>query len=74
LLRGLLAYVSTTHSFAHLSMWSLVIGLADISANDWRKRLQKANSCFSVSSPDADTVQIPPVLFDRFADTLAFAA
>ncbi len=29
---------------------------------------------FSVSSPDADTVQIPRVLFDRFVDTLAFAA
>ena len=29
---------------------------------------------FSVSSPDADTVQIPRALFDRFVDTLAFAA
>ncbi len=44
LLRGLLAYVYTAHSFAHLSMWSLLIGLADVSANDWRKRLQKASS------------------------------
>jgi len=25
-------------------MWSLLIGLADVSANDWRKRLQKASS------------------------------
>jgi DDE family transposase len=43
LLRGLLAYVSTTHSFAHLSMWSVLIGLADVSATDWRKRLQRAS-------------------------------
>lgn len=43
LLRGLLAYVFTTHSFQHLSMWSLLLGLADVSANDWRKRLRKAS-------------------------------
>jgi hypothetical protein len=43
LLRGLLAYVYTAHSFQQLSMWSLLIGLADVSANDWRKRLQKAS-------------------------------
>jgi len=43
LLRGLLAYVYTAHSFQQLSMWSLLIGLADVSANDWRKRLGKAN-------------------------------
>ena len=42
LLRGLLAYVYTTHSFVHLSMWSLLLGRADVSANDWHKRLQKA--------------------------------
>jgi hypothetical protein len=42
LLRGLLAYVYTTHSFVHLSIWSLVLGIADVSATDWRKRLQKA--------------------------------
>jgi hypothetical protein len=42
LLRGLLASVYTAHSFAHLSMWSLLLGVADVSANDWRKRLQKA--------------------------------
>jgi hypothetical protein len=33
LLRGLLAYVYTTHSFQHLSMWSVLVGLADVSAN-----------------------------------------
>jgi len=43
LLRGLLAYVYTAHSFQHLSMWSVLIGVADVSANAWRKRLQKAN-------------------------------
>lgn len=43
LLRGLLAYVYTTHSFQHLSMWSVLIGLADVSANAWRKRLRKAS-------------------------------
>jgi hypothetical protein len=42
LLRGLLAYVYTAHSFAHLSIWSVLLGVADVSANDWRKRLQKA--------------------------------
>src|SRR5436305_3089692 len=44
LLRGLLAYVYTAHSFAHLSIWSVLIGLGDVSANDWRKRLQKASA------------------------------
>jgi hypothetical protein len=44
LLRGLLAYVYTTHSFAHLSMWSVLIGLADVSANDWRKRVPQASA------------------------------
>lgn len=43
LLRGLLAYVYVAHSFAHLGMLSVLIGLADISANAWRKRLQKAS-------------------------------
>lgn len=42
--RGLLAYVYTAHSFQHLSMWSLLIQLAEVSANDWRKRLQKASA------------------------------
>ncbi|HXR65588.1 MAG TPA: transposase [Ktedonobacteraceae bacterium] len=44
LLRGLLAYIYTAHSFAHGSMWSLVIGLGDVSANGWRKRLRQANA------------------------------
>lgn len=44
LLRGLLAYVFTVHSFQHLSIWSTVIGLAEVSANDWRKRLRQASS------------------------------
>lgn len=43
LLRGLLAYVYVTHSFAHLGIWSVLIDLADISANAWRKRLRKAS-------------------------------
>lgn len=43
LLRGLLAYVYTTHSFQHVSMWSVLVGLADVSANAWRKRLCKAS-------------------------------
>jgi hypothetical protein len=42
LLRGMLAYVFTVHSFPHLAMWSVLIGLADVSANDWRRRLRKA--------------------------------
>jgi Transposase DDE domain len=44
LLRGLLAYVYIAHSFQHLSMWSVLVGVADVSANDWRKRLQKASA------------------------------
>jgi hypothetical protein len=44
LLRGLLAYVYVAHSFAHLGMWSVLIGLADVSANAWRKRLRKASN------------------------------
>ncbi len=43
LLRGLLAYVYTTHSFQHLSIWSALVGLADVSANAWRKHLRKAS-------------------------------
>ena len=43
LLRGLLAYVYTTHSFQHLSMWSVLVGLADVSANAWRNHLRKAS-------------------------------
>jgi hypothetical protein len=41
LLRGLLAYVYIAHSFAHLSIWSVVLGVADVSANDWRRPLAK---------------------------------
>ncbi len=44
LLRGLLAYVYTVHSFQHLSIWSVLVGVADVSANDWRKRLQGAST------------------------------
>lgn len=44
LLRGLLAYVYTTHSFRHLGMWSMLIDLADVSATDWRKRLQQSSA------------------------------
>jgi hypothetical protein len=44
LLRGLLASVYVTHSFQHLGMWSVQIGIADISANAWRKRLRKASA------------------------------
>jgi len=47
LLRGLLAYVYTVHSFQHLSIWSVLVGLADVSANDWRKRLQRASAWLS---------------------------
>lgn len=44
LLRGLLAYVYTVHSFEHLSIWSVLLGVADVSANAWRKRLQGASA------------------------------
>jgi len=47
LLRGLLAYVYTVHSFEHLSMWSVLVGMADVSANGWRKRLQQASAWLS---------------------------
>jgi len=47
LLRGLLAYVYTVHSFEHLSMWSVLLGMADVSANAWRKRLQGASAWLS---------------------------
>ena len=43
LLRGLLAYVFITRSFQQLGRWSVLIGVADVSANDWRKRLRKAS-------------------------------
>src|SRR5258708_33786004 len=44
LLRGILAYVYTAHSFQHVSLWSVLIGLAEVQANDWRKRLRKASA------------------------------
>ncbi len=44
LLRGLLAYVYTVHSFQHLSIWSLLVGVVDVSATNWRKRLQRASA------------------------------
>jgi hypothetical protein len=47
LLRGVLAYVYTVHSFQHLSMWSVLLGVAEVSANDWRKRLQRASAWLS---------------------------
>ncbi len=47
LLRGVLAYVYTVHSFQHLSMWSVLLGVADVSANDWRQRLQRASAWLS---------------------------
>lgn len=47
LLRGLLAYVFVVHSFQHLSIWSVLVGVADVSANAWRKRLQRASTWLS---------------------------
>src|SRR5690348_13612651 len=47
LLRGLLAYVFVVHSFKHLSIWGVLVGVADVSANDWRKRLQRASAWLS---------------------------
>jgi hypothetical protein len=43
LLRGLLAYVFITRSFQQLGKWSVLAGVADVSANDWRKRLRKGS-------------------------------
>ena len=43
LLRGLQASVFITRSIQQLGRWSVLIGVADVSANDWRKRLRKAS-------------------------------
>lgn len=64
LLRGLLAYVFVVHSFQHLSMWSVLVGVADVSANNWRKRLQRASAWLSwlLQEVLASTTQASPWL------------
>ncbi len=47
LLRGLLANVYTVHSFEHLALWRVLIGLGDVCANDWRKRLRQSGDWLS---------------------------
>jgi hypothetical protein len=42
LLRGLLAYTLCVTSFRQLGAWSMLIGVADVSDTDWRKRLRQA--------------------------------
>ena len=42
LLRGLLAYVSGQESLQTVGAWAVLVGLADVSASDWCKRLCQA--------------------------------
>src|SRR3989442_7636933 len=42
LLRGVPAYVYTVHSFQHLSIWSVLVGVADVSATQSRQPPQSA--------------------------------
>lgn len=67
LLRGLLAYVFVVHSFQHLSIWSVLVGVADVSANAWRKRLQRASVWLSwlLQEVLASTTQPSPWLRRR---------
>ena len=67
LLRGLLAYVFVVHSFQHLSIWSVLVAVADVSANNWRKRLQRASVWLSwlLQEVLASTTEPSPWLLRR---------